>query len=514
MALCKFYKQLGYMRSLGFRLGLIGVISALSLQALAAPTAPTATAKSQVHEQFCEALLVPFTKVENREYAGLTAHGLKELKQIRDSLRYTDGVLKAELKNLGSATHAGYVSRLASLNTFLYGPPGGAKSLVISWLLKAESTEAFKLQLHQMITEQAFTGGQDFEAAKKGEYLINSEGSLSSYVVALIDEVDKGNPAALSNLLSLLNERKILNGGHVVDALTETVFATSNATLPEIFQQFKENGLETTAPALLNRFQIKMFIYNWLSKEHRSEITERAERKRYLEALSHSDPSVLEDEVFNSPKEVNWKAARMLARSIIAPGRYFRSVYQDLVQELRDKTTARIRESESLHRSDSQNEPFVYFPSADYNTRLVEKIPDSIIMSVFVDFLLSPLADDENLENMTASQIVLDPLSLWRGYLMMTTVGPGTAKLVFNEEHGRAVDIDFDWDIDVGKARDTRESKMIENLQSEQRRFAETFFTLIEDFQIELERAAKYKLGQFKGLPEEASIEQLLLIGR
>ena len=164
-------------------------------------------------------------------FRGLTPEGLAALRQARDIVRGRDRIFENEFRNLTTIHHAGLVARLFKGNMFLYGPPGGAKSAFVNWLMKGEPESPYKLQLHQMITEQAFTGGQNFEAAKAGRFEINTKGNLANFVVALIDETEKGNPAALSALLSLLNEREVLAGNQPVKARLETLFATSNANL-------------------------------------------------------------------------------------------------------------------------------------------------------------------------------------------------------------------------------------------------------------------------------------------
>ena len=190
------------------------------------------------------------------EYGGLTAEGLEHLKSIRDALRQRSHLFNQNFLNLESMHHMVTVARAFKGNAFIYGPPGGAKSAVVKWIFSGEKNPAFQLQLHQMRTEQDFIGAQNLEEIKKGRVVYNTEGSLVDHECALIDEIEKGNPSALAALLSLLNEREVLLGKEVIKAKTETVFATSNSNLHEFFQQFLESGHRSTAPALLNRFDL------------------------------------------------------------------------------------------------------------------------------------------------------------------------------------------------------------------------------------------------------------------
>ena len=412
-------------------------------------------------------------------FKGLTVHGLKALKDARDSIRQRNQLFRTELRSLETLHHAGTVARLFKGNMFLYGPPGAAKSYFVNWLMRGETDVPFKLQLHQMITEQAFTGGQNFEAAKEGRFVINTKGSLADFAIALIDETDKGNPAALSSLLSLLNEREILAGNVVIKARLETLFATSNANLPEIFQQFVENGQGSTAPALLNRFQFKAFIYNWLSVQDQNVLDERREHRRYLHSLGESHPEILPEilktQTFTDPERLDWVSLRQIAHTLFKPSPLFMTVYREFVNDMRNQTNRAIRVSEARHQDNPIDEPFVYFPSADYTERLRQQIPEVIIMSAFVDFLSSPLADDISLARLTSKQIELDPLSLWRSYLMLTTIGSGETKLLYDPNGAQKVTIDFNWSIDPANARDRREELLIQNLKVEQDRFQRTF---------------------------------------
>ncbi len=432
-------------------------------------------------------------KAEGKTYAydGLTDDGLKVIKKLRDDLRTRFQLFDNEFKSLKNTHHALTVARLFQGNAFLYGPPGGAKSAIVEWMFKGENGQAFQLQLHQMMTEQAFVGGQNFEKAKEGVFEVNTEGSLADYPVALIDEVEKGNPAALSALLSLLNERKVLAGNKVIKAKTETVFATSNSNLPELSAQFQANGQGSTAPALLNRFQFKCFVYNWLSAADQSALDARRDQKRRLQALAHGCPeAIAKSEVFLDPPKVDFAQMRLLANVMMETDAGFKVAYRNLAEAMRLETNKAVCESEERHKKSRYDEPFVYFPSCDYTERLRQQIPEVVMYSAFIDFLLSNLADDEYLVKATKKPFTLGTLSLWRAHLVMTTVGPGDVKLIFNQD-GKA-DLEFNMTINEATLRDHREGQLLKNLKEEQDRFKRTFLSLVSDSQQSIAAASKY----------------------
>jgi len=450
-------------------------------------------------------LPAPLVHLEPKTYLfqGLTAEGVEALRRGRDQLRSRSELFGKDIRNMTTIHHAGLVARLFQGNMLLYGPPGGAKSLFVDWIVRGEMESAFQLQLHEMITEQAFTGGQNFEAAKEGRFQINTQGSLADFTVALIDEIEKGNPAALSALLRLLNERQILAGNQVIQAKLETLYATSNSNLSEFYDKFFESGQSSTAPALLNRFQFKAFVYNWLSIENQTILDLRSQRRHYLKAMARTHPDVKQDSHFAAPEKLNWPELRELAFALIQPSSLFMTVYREMIQDLRDQTHRAMSESKERHKNDQEKEPFPYIPSADYTERLRQQVPEIIVMSAFLDFLESPLSDDAQLEALTwkaapgrpCKPILLDPMSLWRSYLVLTTVGPGHVKLKVDPLSDQKIDIDFDWSIDVNSTRDQREGLLVQNVNAEQERFRNTFLKHLAGLHEQIELRAENSVG-------------------
>lgn len=497
------------------RSSFFSTISLLSLSfALSVQSAWASTKCNSILSEKDQKTKAALVKVDPKtfEFSGLTEEGIAVLRSARDILRERNRIFENDLKSMSAIHHAGTVARLFKGHMFLYGPPGGAKSAFVNWMMKGESEAPFKLQLHQMTSEQAFVGGQNFEAAKQGRFEVVTEGSLADYAVALIDESEKGNPAALATLLSLLNERQVLAGNKIIKARLETLFATSNASLPEFFEQFFLNGQGTTAPALLNRFHFKAFVYNWLSLKDQADLDLRNERKRYLEAISKDYPESLQDEVFLNPGVLEWENLRQIAHSFIEPSALFQNFYREFVDEMRSLTYRAIRESEERHKNNHLDEPFVYFPSADYTERLRQQIPDIVLMSAFVSFLESPLADDANLALSTRQKISLDPLSIWRAYLVMTTIGPGRVQLKFDSNSEQKLDIHFDWLVDATAARDRHEELLIQNLRLEQERFRSTFLKHLNQLNSHIEIRSIHSSKDSRLDAEEQSSFELLLL--
>jgi len=413
-----------------------------------------------------------FEKNADFEVTGLTPLGLEAQKSARDTYRSRLKLFATQIRNLGTLHHVANVARLMKTHLFLMGPPGGAKSMFVNWMLSGEREKAFKFQMHQMATELPLVGGQNFEAATEGRFEGNTKGSLAMHTIGLIDEVEKGNPAALSPLLSLLNENQVLLGNQVIKGRLETLFSTSNANLAEIFKQFRENGMESTAAALLNRFPFKSFVYNWLSIEDQAILDKRREKMRRLKALAPQNPEVLKDEVFLTPEVMNWEEMRRLADAMFRPSKELEIRAREFANEMRKVTLDAVKQSEAEKAKDPYGKSEVYFPSFDPTERLRGLIIEVIIASAYLDYLKSPLADkDSDIEAVFKNPIELDEWSIWRAYLLMTTVGPGEVKLVYNAEAEQPLDIDFDWSVEPSEARDAREEQLILNVLAEQDRF-------------------------------------------
>lgn len=194
---------------------------------------------------------------------------------------------------------------------------------------------------------------------------------------------------------------------------------------------------------------------------------------------------------------------------MIQPDALFMTTFREFVGEMRVVTNRAVRESEEKNRENRYEEPFVYFPSCDYTERIREQIPEIIFISAFIDFLLSDLADDGNLERNIKKQIALSPLSLWRASLVFTTVGPGSTYLKTTDDG--SVDLVFDFQIDATNARDAREALLIRNLKDEQQRFKTVYMKTIEKVKSHIKQASKYRSKKNEDNATTVDFEYLIM---
>ena len=183
--------------------------------------------------------------------------------------------------------------------------------------------------------------------------------------------------------------------------------------------------------------------------------------------------------------------------------------YRNFADDMRRQTNQAIRDSEERHQENHLDEPFIYFPSADYTERFRQQIPEIILMSAFLDFITSPLITDENIAYLTQKPILLDPLSLWRSSLAMTTIGPGHTRLVLNIKNENHKESEIDFDVNFGwtssdseetnpttYARDKRERLLIENLVAEQERFRLTLLKHLDSVKRQIKLRSRHSLQE------------------
>ncbi len=140
---------------------------------------------------------------------------------------------------------------LSNQNTFLYGPPGTAKSLISRRIASAfKEPTYFECLMNRFSTPEELFGPVSIKELKEDRYIRKIDKYLPTAEFAFLDEIWKSSPAILNSLLTLINEGTYRNGTDIIKAPLKALIAASNET-PEPNQ-----GLE----ALYDRFIIRMMV--------------------------------------------------------------------------------------------------------------------------------------------------------------------------------------------------------------------------------------------------------------
>ncbi len=118
---------------------------------------------------------------------------------------------------------------LTGEHQLLIGRTGMAKSLLARQIFECfDGAKVFEKHLTKDTTPDNLFGAYDMVKMKHGKMIHNIQGSIVTADFAFLDEIFDANDMLLRSLLSLLNERKLVNGEQIVDSSLHTVIAVSN----------------------------------------------------------------------------------------------------------------------------------------------------------------------------------------------------------------------------------------------------------------------------------------------
>lgn len=201
------------------------------------------------------------------------------LQQLTNGIHERDQIMAVSL--LGA---------IAGHNTFLFGPPGTAKSLISRRLACAfENPQYFEYLMNRFSTPEEVFGPVSIKALKEDRYIRKIEGYLPTADFAFLDEIWKSSPAILNNLLTIINEHIFKNGDERSNVPLKALIAASNEIPPE------NQGLE----ALYDRFIIRLLV---------PPIEQEENFNRLLDSkLSSDKPEISEDLKISYQELAKWR---------------------------------------------------------------------------------------------------------------------------------------------------------------------------------------------------------------
>lgn len=275
---------------------------------------------------------------------------------LRDRIEHLIKAISAGMYEREEIIAVSLLAALCGQNTFLYGPPGTAKSLISRRLSCAFHKPAyFEYLMNRFSTPEEVFGPVSIKALKEDHYIRKTDSYLPKADFAFLDEIWKSSPAILNTLLTLINERIFKNGETIEQVPLKALLAASNET-PDINQ-----GLE----ALYDRFIVRLMVQPIGELQH-------------FEWLLNSKPSSAEVDV---PEELRIKSDEWDAWLRRIHTVALSSETLTIVHLIREKL-AKLDESNTIYVSDRrwQRAAILMKASAFFNGRTETNHSDALLL--------------------------------------------------------------------------------------------------------------------------------------
>jgi len=182
---------------------------------------------------------VPVETISLDKFSTLHAAINKAIEFISTQILGREQIIRQSFFALMTGEHQLLVSRT-----------GMAKSMLARQIFACfDGAVIFEKQLTKDTMPDNLFGAYDIEAMKRGKMIHNVEGSLVLAHFAFLDEIFDANDMLLRSLLSLLNEKQLVNGEQIIHSPLQSVIAAANyIRVTEILE------------AVLDRFLYKSYI--------------------------------------------------------------------------------------------------------------------------------------------------------------------------------------------------------------------------------------------------------------
>ncbi len=184
-----------------------------------------------------------------------TALDLASIKPFLDKLQTIERELTATLIERDEVIRASLVALLAGQHLVILGPPGTAKSALVTELAERISPQngaglrSFAYLMTRFTTPEELFGPVSVSGLKRDEYRRITVGKLVEAELVFLDEIFKASSAILNALLKIANERVFHNGDQEMQVPLISLFGASNE-MPQ------GNELEALWDRFLLRFRV------------------------------------------------------------------------------------------------------------------------------------------------------------------------------------------------------------------------------------------------------------------
>lgn len=186
-------------------------------------------------------------------YKGIAMANLSRSQSLLSNIR---GELAGEFLEREEIINGLLVGMVAGAHTILLGPPGTAKSaLVTSLSSRINGCTDFIYLLTKFTTPEEVFGPVSLKGLENDRFERVTTGKLPTANIAFLDETFKANSAILNSLLTILNERKFDNGG-----------MRQNVPLISLVGASNETPQDESLAALYDRFMLR-YVSDYISDE-------------------------------------------------------------------------------------------------------------------------------------------------------------------------------------------------------------------------------------------------------
>jgi MoxR-like ATPase len=184
-----------------------------------------------------------------------TVLDLASIKPSLDKLQTLERELTASLIERDEVIRASLVALLARQHLVVLGPPGTAKSALVTGLAErigpqnGAGLRSFAYLMTRFTTPEELFGPVSVSGLKRDEYRRITAGKLIEAELVFLDEIFKASSAILNALLKIANERVFHNGDQEMRVPLISLFGASDE-MPQ------GNGLEALWDRFLLRFRV------------------------------------------------------------------------------------------------------------------------------------------------------------------------------------------------------------------------------------------------------------------
>ncbi len=191
-------------------------------------------------------------KVPDKQVAGVMKSVAAEydIPTIVEYLNWHMNRISENVINRSEIIHQAMFAILTGEHMLLLSRTGMAKSYLTNYIFNTfEGARVFSQQASKDQTPDNYFGPYNIDEFKKGRIRHNIKGSIIEANLVFLDEFFDASDVVLRALLSILNERKFINGSEQIDVAVHTAIATAN------YMRMNE-----VTEAVLDRFTYKSII--------------------------------------------------------------------------------------------------------------------------------------------------------------------------------------------------------------------------------------------------------------